>query len=139
MGYAREHEGNLGSQSSIVIPLKLDLTQKFFLNSGLPEGFHKIQDRAMSNAYLRGIDYVFSGGSHWRRNTEKSLCLIGKALQADLSNAFNVLRYILRLVVQVPIAIIRPYLPERLKLALRRLKYRAGTITRDRREGFPSW
>lgn len=135
LAHARDHIGNLGYQSDIVIPLKLEITRELFANPHLPRNFHEIRDRTLSNAHLRGIDYVFFGGFRWRRDTPRALDLVRKAFGADSSNLFGILKYLLKLGAYIPYAIIRPYLPDRLMRALRILKYRAKGLLL----GFHAW
>jgi len=114
LAYARDHVGNLGFRSDIVIPLKLDLTKKFFANPGLPPHLRRLRDRAISNTYLRGVDYVFLDRIRLHHYVHKSLGLIWKAILADPTNLFHVFKVLLQLVVKVAHVIIRRYLPNAL-------------------------
>jgi len=112
LAYARHHDGNLGYRSDIVIPLKLGITRNFFTNPNLPHQFEGLRNRAISNAYLRCIDYVFLGRFCLFRDIPKSLALLYQAIKADRSNGVRTLRYLFRLADQVAAAILKRYLPD---------------------------
>lgn len=123
----RRHAEDLGFRSDIVIPLKLDLTKRFFSHPNLPESFSEIQDRALSNAYLRGIDYVFFDSLPWLQRAGTSLNLIRKAIRTDSSNIIQVMRCLLRLAVQIPLVIVLPFLPYWVVRVARQLKHRMSS------------
>ncbi|MBI3306200.1 MAG: glycosyltransferase [Candidatus Omnitrophica bacterium] len=61
----------------------VEVTRKFFSLPAVPAPLRIKKQRAMSNAYLRGIEYAWAGGRHL-----ELMALYGwKAFQADPSNA----------------------------------------------------
>jgi len=121
---ARKHPENLGFRSELVIPLKLDLTKRFFSQPNLPESFSEIRARALSNAYLRGIDFVFFDSLPVFQKASMSLNLIRKAFRADSSNIIQVARSLLRLAVQIPLVVLLPYFPNWMVQMVRQMKRR---------------
>lgn len=111
LAYARHHTQNLGYRSDLVIPLKLDLTRKFFERPGVPHRLQRFRRRAISNAYLRGIDYVFWENLHWRGNAMRSLALLRKAVGADPTNVLRASKYLLRLARRIVLTFIRFCIP----------------------------
>ena len=93
LAYARDHAANLGYRSDIVVPLKLSITKDFFANPLVPPRLVPLRDRAISNAYLRGIDYVFLGSFEWRRDVSACLNLLLNAVRADPTNAPRAVKY----------------------------------------------
>ena len=74
---------NSGLVASLVIPAKIDLTKRFFAEPGLPPHLQQLRRRAVSNAYLRGIDYLQPGRrAHWRWG----ISLMAHAVAADPAN-----------------------------------------------------
>jgi len=124
LGSVRRHADDLGCRSNIIIPLKLDLTKRFFSQPNLPESLAEIENRALSNAYLRGIDFVFFDSLSVFQKASMSLNLIRKAFRADSSNIIQVVRSLLRLAVQIPLVIVLPYLPNWVVRMARQLKHR---------------
>lgn len=94
---ARDHAENLGYRSDIVVPLKLSITKDLFANPLVPPQLLRLRSRAISNAYLRGIDYVFLGGFQWKRDLPKFFYLLGHAVWADPSNWPRSLKYLFTL------------------------------------------
>jgi glycosyltransferase involved in cell wall biosynthesis len=119
LAYARHHDGNLGYRPDIVIPLKLGITENFFLNPSLPPRLQKLRARAISNSYLKCVDYVYLGRFRWFRDLPKALNLLYQAIRADRSNGVRVLRYLLRLHDVLVALILKRYLPDPLYQDLR--------------------
>jgi glycosyltransferase involved in cell wall biosynthesis len=124
LAYARDHKDNLGYRSDMVIALKLDLTRKFFENPGLSPRLLRRRDRAMSNTYLRGMDYVLLDEFQWRQDASRSLVLVWRAVGADPSNVFGAVKRLVKLTVRIFFAMIRPHLPDWFRAELRAAKYR---------------
>jgi len=85
--------GNLGSVADLVIPNKIGLTRRFFAQPGLPPELRRLQRRSMSNAYLRGFDYLEPGRL---RHVAWSLELTGRAVAADPTNLRTIAERALR-------------------------------------------
>ncbi|MBI2766307.1 MAG: glycosyltransferase [Chloroflexi bacterium] len=63
---ARMQDGNLGNNPAVVIPAKVGLTRRFFDLPDLPGDWRRLRRRAISNAYVRGFDYIRPTVSgHW--------------------------------------------------------------------------
>jgi glycosyltransferase involved in cell wall biosynthesis len=86
LAHARDHSENLGYRSDLVVPLKLGLTTNFFQNPAVPPELVPIRRRAISNAYLRGVDYVRIGGLGKREASHRILGLVWQAILADPFN-----------------------------------------------------
>jgi len=86
LAHAREHSGNLGYRSDLVNPLKVQLTEKFFENPGLPPELAGIRRRAISNAYLRGIDYVLKDSLSQDQAKRAIMELVWRAILTDPAN-----------------------------------------------------
>ena len=97
LAYARDHADNLGYRWDIVAPLKLSITENFFANPSVPDRLFRLRNRAISNAHLRGIDYVFLGHFRWRRDLPVFFRLLGRAIWADPSNWSRSLQYLFTL------------------------------------------
>ncbi|MGH8058354.1 MAG: glycosyltransferase [Candidatus Entotheonellia bacterium] len=79
----RMRSNNLGNLADIVVPAKIALTKRFFAEPHLPPNIKQLQPRAMSNAYVRGVDYLeFDRPGHWLRAAR----LFTRALLADPRN-----------------------------------------------------
>jgi glycosyltransferase involved in cell wall biosynthesis len=124
LAYARDHLENLGLRSELVIPLKLDLTRNFFCNPDVPEDLRADRERAISNAHLRGIDYIFFDQFNWRRDIPRVLDLLSQAVRSDRSNIFQTLRYCFGLPKKIADKFLQRYLPDRLYRDLRAAKHR---------------
>lgn len=62
----RMRADNLGRLAAIVVPAKIGLTKRFFAQPGLPAENKRLKRRAMSSAYVRGVDYLSIGRPrHW--------------------------------------------------------------------------
>ena len=121
---ARDHQGNLGSRSDIVVPLKLDLTRSFFARPNLLLHLSGLRDRAMSNSYLRGIDYILGDRLSWHQYWPRIFRLTWQAIWADPSNLVRILKRFLEAPLVVFLRTIRPYLPKWLLRALLAWKQR---------------
>jgi glycosyltransferase involved in cell wall biosynthesis len=119
LAYARHHSGNLGYRPDIVIPLKLEITRRLFDHGSLPEELRNLRERALSNAYLRGIDYTFLGSASLREKMQRSLKLLRQAIKADPFNLIGVTRYSARLVDLLMAAILKRCLPRQIYEGLR--------------------
>ncbi|MGH7848212.1 MAG: glycosyltransferase family 2 protein, partial [Candidatus Binatia bacterium] len=97
LAYARHHSGNLGYCPDIVVPLKLEITRRVFDYSAVPEELRNVRERALSNAYLRGIDYIFLGSGSLAEKMQRSLTLLQQATKTDPSNFMGLGRYLARL------------------------------------------
>jgi glycosyltransferase involved in cell wall biosynthesis len=87
---ARVWDDNLGNDAGVVIPAKLELTRRFFATPDLPAELKRLQPRAMSNAWLRGLDYL----SPTRRGDWPEIRgIVIKAVRAD---PFNLIGLIIR-------------------------------------------
>lgn len=127
LAYGRHHEGNCTCMPDTILPLKMKLTREFFDNPSLPVGFAGLRNRAISNCYLKGIDYIFWSGFRWFRDTAPCLRLLYRAIKADASNGRRVLKYLLDLVLANAgigriVPILKRYLPSWLYLWLRNTK-----------------
>ena len=79
----RLRSDNLGNLAEIVVPAKIALTKRFFAEPRLPPQIQRLQPRALSNAYVRGVDYLeFHRPRHWVRAAQ----LLTRALVADPGN-----------------------------------------------------
>jgi glycosyltransferase involved in cell wall biosynthesis len=88
MGGALNHPGAVSARGDRMARSCVELTRKFFTLEGVPEKLRKKKKRAMSNAYLRGIRYAWTGGRHWPIIFDYTL----RAILADPSNTWSVLR-----------------------------------------------
>jgi hypothetical protein len=119
---ARHHPENLGYRPEIVIPLKRAITKRFFENNLLPRGLQSLRKRALSNACLRGIDYVFLSDATSLESALRSLSLVCEAIKADPSNVVGVARFLLRIADMITARMLRRYLPRQAYEALRAMK-----------------
>jgi len=83
----RLRSDNLGNLAEIVVPAKIALTERFFAEPRLPPHIQRLRPRALSNAYVRGVDYLeFHRPRHWLRAAQ----LLTRALLADPGNIRHV-------------------------------------------------
>ncbi|MCI0719275.1 MAG: glycosyltransferase [Acidobacteria bacterium] len=83
LAWDRMRADNLGRLAEIVVPAKIALTKRFFTEPGLPPHIQRLRRRALSNAYVRGLDYLeFHRPRHWVRAAQ----LLTRALVADPGN-----------------------------------------------------
>jgi glycosyltransferase involved in cell wall biosynthesis len=89
LAHARDRSDNLGNRSDEVAALKVGLTEKFFDHPGLPPEFTDLRRRAISNAYLRCIDYILKDPRPSKAELRRRI--IGVVWQAVCSDPSNVL------------------------------------------------
>jgi len=138
LAYARNHAGNLGYRSDLVIPLKLEITKKFFSDPSVPLQLRGLRQRSISSAYLRGMESVIWGDLCWSRDVPNSLGLLAKALNADPSNIFAAMQHLCRLADRMSAIFVRRYLPHsvyRKLKATKRLFLEKVSFRRIRKEG----
>lgn len=85
LAYARACPGYGAQRGDLAAEACVRLTRKFFALPGVPESIRKKRRRAISNAYLRGLNYAFSHGRHWR-------VIVTCALRAVLADPCNARR-----------------------------------------------
>lgn len=125
LAYIRDHVDNLGHRPDLVIPLKLGITKQVFDYSNLPPEIRHLKNRAISNTYLRGIDFVLLGRFRWGRDWLKCIGLFWKAVRADWSNFPRAILIFLAIPPTIIYISLRGYLPDRLKQELRKARIRA--------------
>jgi glycosyltransferase involved in cell wall biosynthesis len=81
LGCARNIKG-LSFDGATAAPACVQVTRKFFSLPDVPTAIRARQRRAMSNAYLRGMDYAFDGGPLWGVMARYA----GRAVVEDPSN-----------------------------------------------------
>lgn len=94
LAHARDRSENLGHRSDLMVPLKVSLSERFFDNPGLPPELARIRRRAISNSYLRGIDYVLKDSLSRDQSKRAIMNLVRRAV---LTDPLNFLRAIKRL------------------------------------------
>jgi len=124
LAYARHHEENLGYRSDLVIPLKLEITRAFFDKPNLPASLLRLRNRAISNAYLRGVNCLFFDRFKCSRDIPRSLGLIAQALKADRSNLLRIAQYLFQLWYWLAAMFLKRYLPVEVYEGLRAKKRR---------------
>lgn len=83
----RMRSDNLGRLAEIVVPAKVALTKRFFAARGLPPQIKRLRRRAVSNAYLRGVDYLkIDRPRHWLQAAR----LLVQAFTADPRNIHRI-------------------------------------------------
>jgi glycosyltransferase involved in cell wall biosynthesis len=66
LGMDRSRSENLGRLADIVVPAKIGLTKRFFAEPQLSPEIQRLRPRAMSSAYVRGVDYLrVENPRHW--------------------------------------------------------------------------
>jgi glycosyltransferase involved in cell wall biosynthesis len=86
LAYARDHSDNLGYRSDLVVPVKVGLTEEFFESPAVPPELAHIRRRALSNTYLRCIQYVLKDSLTKQELRRKIASLVWRAVCADPSN-----------------------------------------------------
>jgi SAM-dependent methyltransferase len=114
LAHARVTPGYLADRGDITAAACVALTRKFFRLSDIPTGLRSKRRRALSNAYLRGMEYAFEGGRFWG---VVSRYILGAVL-ADPANVVNGAQRLRRLVTQGAIEDPRLRLPRRILDAL---------------------
>jgi glycosyltransferase involved in cell wall biosynthesis len=66
LAYARRIPSYWDSKGDVAAENCVRITRKFFELPYCPEGIRKKRRRAISNSYLRGTEYAFEKGRHWR-------------------------------------------------------------------------
>lgn len=92
LAHARDHSGNLGYRSDLVIPVKVGLTERFFENPDLQPELAQIRRRALSNAYLRCIQYVLKDSLSKQQLRRKITGLVWRAVCADPLNFLSAVK-----------------------------------------------
>lgn len=93
LAHARSHPSFWHSRSNVVAANCVQIIKKFFNNPELPANFHRMKQRAISNAYLRGVDYA-RYGHFW----STIIFHVLRAILADPSNTRRALEYLKRYV-----------------------------------------
>ena len=92
LAYARKIEG-LSQQGGIVAKSCVQVTRKFYSLPNVPPNLKRKKRFALSNSYLKGSEYAFAGGRHWKM-------IISYAFFASIispGNSINVFRYLFRI------------------------------------------
>jgi SAM-dependent methyltransferase len=82
LAYARDHPSYWHSKSQLVAANCVQIIRKFFRTPDLPPRFHLMKRRAVSNSYVRGMQYAWIG-RHWKTIVAYAL----RAVLADPTNA----------------------------------------------------
>jgi glycosyltransferase involved in cell wall biosynthesis/SAM-dependent methyltransferase len=88
LAHARSCPGYLAMRGDITAAACVALTKKFYTLPNVPANLGKMKRRAISNAYLRGMDYAWQDGRHWKTVFTYALY----AVLANPGNARNVFR-----------------------------------------------
>ncbi len=88
LAHARAAPGYLAKRGDITAHACVAMARKLFTLPNVPESLQAKKRRAMSNAYLRGIEYAWAGERHWSIIFLYAL----RALLADPSNALRVFK-----------------------------------------------
>lgn len=87
LGMDRKRPENLGRLAEVVIPAKIGLTMRFFADPGLPPNLQRLRRRAISAAYVRGVDYLrITRPRHWL----SAAGLLARALITDPLNIASI-------------------------------------------------
>lgn len=120
----RDHTGNLGHQENLTAPFKVEITKRFFELPGVPPELQALRARSISNAYLRGIDFVLLGRVPLWRGGVQCLHMAWAAVRADPSNIPRALMALFQVPGIIVYLAIRPYIPVWLKRMLRSARSR---------------
>lgn len=82
LAHARSGPGYLARRGDITAQACVALTKKFFRLMGVPETLKTRRRSALANAYLRGMNYAWEDGRHWR-------VICAYALGATFTNPSN--------------------------------------------------
>lgn len=85
LAHGRRCPGYLCQRGDITAKACIALTRKFFALPNVPQRVRNKKKRALSNAYLRGIDYAWVDGRHWKTIFIFSL----QGILVDKTNAKN--------------------------------------------------
>lgn len=88
LAHARITPGYMALRGDVTAAACVALTRKFFTLPDVPAGLRSKRKLALSNAYLRGMEYAWQDGRHWR----VVLAYGARAALLELSNAQSVLR-----------------------------------------------
>lgn len=86
LAHARDRSDNLGNRSDQMVALKIGLTENFFDNPGLPPELTRLRRRAISNAYLRCVDFILKDSRPKDELRSKITRAILQAVRSDPSN-----------------------------------------------------
>lgn len=89
LAYERNIKG-LSFDGYTAAPACLQVTEKFYSLAQIPEKLVRKRRRAFSNSYLRGADYAFVGGRHWKL----IVWYLFRSTLADPNNFQNIIRRI---------------------------------------------
>lgn len=87
LAHARACPGYMAERGDITAAACVALTKKFFALPNVPESIKSKRKRAISNAYLHGMDYAWRDGRHWPLFWAYML----RAILMDISNTPRVL------------------------------------------------
>jgi glycosyltransferase involved in cell wall biosynthesis/2-polyprenyl-3-methyl-5-hydroxy-6-metoxy-1,4-benzoquinol methylase len=90
LAHARACPGYMAQQGDVTAAACVALTRKFFTLPHVPDDLKKKKKRALTNAYLRGMDYAWQDGRHW----EVVLTYALRAALMDVTKAVNVFNQI---------------------------------------------
>ena len=84
LGMDRMRPETLGRLAELVIPAKIGLTKRFFAEPRLPPNLQRLRRRAISSAYVHGVDYLqVNQPRHW-------LMAVRLLAQATLADPLNI-------------------------------------------------
>jgi len=86
---ARACPGYMAQQGDITAAACVALTKKFFSLLDVPDDLKRKKKRALANAYLRGMDWAWQDGRHWKFVLAYAL----RATLMDPTNAINVFNH----------------------------------------------
>jgi len=92
LGHARDIAG-LSQDGKMVARSCVQVTRKFFSLPDIPGKIKRRKRRALSNSYLKGMDYAFESGRLWRIIVGYALC----AAVVDPTNSINAFRRLRRI------------------------------------------
>ena len=85
LAHARATPGYLATRGDITAHACVAMTRKLFTLPNVPESLKTRKRRAISNAYVRGIEYAWDGGRHWSTIFPYAV----RAVLADPANALK--------------------------------------------------
>jgi hypothetical protein len=94
LAHARDRSDHLGNRSDEVVALKVGLTENFFNHPQSPPELAPLRQRAISNAYLRCVDFMLKDS---RPKAELRRKIIGAVWQAVLNDPSHIITATLRL------------------------------------------
>jgi len=87
LAHARACQGYMAHRGDVTAASCVSLTKKFFTLPNVPDSLRRKKKRALSNAFLRGADYAWHDGRHWKI----VFTYLFRAMLADPTNARNAL------------------------------------------------